>query len=68
MEKLNPSTSTKLFYSVGEVASLCGISHKTVYRLLDRGILKASPALRKKLIPSASVESLVMASLKGGAR
>ena len=57
--------SVKEFYSVSEVAVKFGISQKSVYRLLDRGILRASPAMRKKLIPRASVENFVSASLEG---
>jgi excisionase family DNA binding protein len=45
-----------LFYSVPEVCELLGgISRKTVYRLLDRGKLRASPALRHKLITRDSL-------------
>lgn len=62
------NVSSKLFYNVKDVASQFGISTKTVYRLLDRGQLRASPALRRKLIPKASVESFIAASLQGGAR
>jgi len=57
----------KVFYTVAEVASQFGISTKSVYRLLDRGVLRSSSALRKKMIPRASVETFIAASLQGGA-
>jgi len=60
--------STKVFFTVAEVASQFGISQKSVYRLLERGLLKSSPALRRKMIPRASVETFIAASLQGGAR
>jgi excisionase family DNA binding protein len=58
----------KEFYSTSEVAVKFGISLKSVYRLLDRGLLKSSSALRTKLIPRSSVETFIAASLQGGAR
>jgi predicted DNA-binding transcriptional regulator AlpA len=64
----HPLASEKEFYSVSEVAVKFGISEKSVYRLLDRRLLRASPALRKKMIPRASVEQFVANSLTGGAR
>lgn len=64
----HPLASEKEFYSVPEVAVKFGISEKSVYRLLDRRLLRASPALRKKLIPRASVEQFIASSLTGGAR
>lgn len=64
----HPLAYEKEFYSVSEVAGKFGISQKSVYRLLDRCLLKASPALRKKMIPRASVEAFIANSLNGGAR
>ena len=58
----------KEFFSTSEVAVKFGISPKSVYRLLDRGLLESSSALRTKLIPRASIEKFIAASLKGGAR
>ena len=51
--------SQRIFLSATEVALLMGISKKTVYRLLDRGLLKSSSALRHKLILRASVDEFV---------
>jgi predicted DNA-binding protein (UPF0251 family) len=62
----NPSD--KVFLTVADVADQFGISQKSVYRLLDRGLLKSSDALRKKMIPRASVETFIAASLQGGVK
>ena len=37
---------------------------KTVYRLLDRGLLKASNALRHRMILSASVDEFIATNVK----
>ncbi len=64
----HPVVSEKEFYSVSEVAAKFGISQKSVYRLLDRGLLKASSALRKKMIPKASIVQFIATSFNGGLR
>jgi len=58
----------QVFYSVSEVSQLFGISNKTVYRLLQRGLLQSSSALRHKRITRVSVEAFINASSNGGAR
>jgi len=60
--------SSRMFYSVGEVSELFGISRKSVYRLLDRGILKSSSALRHKMIPRSSVEGFLSTASNGGVK
>ena len=58
-----------MFLSVGEVSESFGVSPKSVYRLLDRGLLKSSSALRHKLILKSSVDEFVATTvLNGGAR
>jgi hypothetical protein len=47
----------KLMFTVPETATMLSISHKTVYRLLKRGVLKAPVEIRTKLITAASIES-----------
>lgn len=54
---------TKLLYTVKETAFLLGISTKSVRRLLARGLLKASPALRVKLITRESIEAFAKNTL-----
>ena len=51
--------SQRIFLSTAEVARLLGTSKKTVYRLLARGLLKSSSALRHKMILRASVDEFV---------
>ena len=58
--------SERMFYSVSEVAVMFNISSKSVYRLLDRGLLKSSNALRHKRISRASIEEFVAATTGGG--
>ncbi len=56
--------SARIFLSVQEVAQLFGTSTKTVYRLLDRGLLKSSSALRHRMILRASVDEFVAKTVK----
>lgn len=51
--------SARVFYTVSEVAEMFGISRKSVYRLLARGLLQSSSALRHKMITKRSVEKFV---------
>ncbi len=48
--------------SVKQTAQLLSVSDKTVYRLLDRGLLKASPALPHKLITVSSISAFAAAA------
>ena len=58
-------TKNQLFYTVREVQALLGgISQKTVYRLLQRGHLKASAAVRHKLITADSIAQFVNQTAK----
>src|SRR5258705_12530703 len=45
-----------LAFSVKETAGILGISQKTVYRLICRGLLKTSLALPTKLIARSEIE------------
>jgi predicted DNA-binding protein (UPF0251 family) len=58
--------STRMFYSVVEVSEMFGISQKSVYRLLERGLLKCSSALRHKRITKGSIDEFVANTAKGG--
>jgi excisionase family DNA binding protein len=57
-ETLNPSPSTqapasepeRLAYSIQESADLLGVDYFSVYRLIQRGKLRACRALRGKLL------------------
>jgi hypothetical protein len=50
-----PPLPTKVF-TVKETACILKISKISVYRLIQRGLLKASKALRKKMIPEFEIE------------
>ncbi len=64
LETANPSS--RMFYSVKEVSNLFGVSPKSIYRLLDRGLLKSSSALRHKLILKSSVDEFVASTVQNG--
>jgi excisionase family DNA binding protein len=66
MEKMVFNGSERGFYSVSEVSVRFNVSKKTIYRLLDRGLLKSSSALRHKRISRASVEKFVADTDSGG--
>ena len=59
---MNESSSTngsRRMYTVREVAGQINVTEKTVYRLVARGLLKASKALRHLRIPAESVEEFI---------
>jgi len=43
-------------YSLSETAESLSVSYVTVHRLIKRGLLKPSGALRHKLIPVSEIE------------
>lgn len=45
-----PPSSERLAYSVQEAAELLGVNYFSVYRLIQRGKIKACRALRGKLL------------------
>jgi len=45
----------KLAFSMREAANALGVSYITVHRLLRRGLLKSSSALRTKVIPATEL-------------
>jgi hypothetical protein len=53
----------KLAYTMAETAQVLGVSYITVWRLLQRGLLKSSSALRTKLIPHREIERFLKATL-----
>jgi excisionase family DNA binding protein len=55
-----------MLYSASEVSEMLGISAKSVYRLLDRGLLKSSSALRHKRISKASIDEFIARTTGGG--
>lgn len=49
---------------MGEAAEALGVSYITVHRLLKRGLLKSSSALRTKLIPATEIQRFLNATLE----
>ena len=56
----------RVFYTVSEVSEMFGVSSKSVYRLLARGLLKSSSAFRHKRISRASVEEFMSITVNNG--
>ena len=54
----------KLAYSMQEAADVLGVSYFTVHRMLKRGLLRSSTALRTKLIPHVELERFLKDTLK----
>lgn len=55
----NPSSGTaplRLAYSVKEASQILGVSEKSVRRLIVRGLLRPSRALRNLLIPRKEID------------
>jgi hypothetical protein len=47
----SPMARPRLAYSLSELASLLGLSTRSLQRLEDRGSIRSSKALRKKIYP-----------------
>ena len=54
----------RLAYTMGETAQILGISYISCHRLLKRGLLRSSTALRIKLIPHSEIERFLKATLQ----
>ena len=60
------SLERRLMLSVKETAELLGVSQKTVYRLVQRELIRASRTLRHIKIPKAEIERFLEASADQG--
>ena len=54
----------KLALTMGETAQALGVSYVTVHRLLKRGLLRSSSALRHKVIPVVEIERFLADTTK----
>ncbi|MEW6157789.1 MAG: helix-turn-helix domain-containing protein [Verrucomicrobiota bacterium] len=54
-----PAKLPRLAFSVNETAEALGIKPISVYRLINRGKLRASSVLRHKLIPVSEIQRLL---------
>ncbi len=57
------SENKRLAYTMKETAEILGISYISVHRLIKRGLLKNSNALRNKIIPAAEIERFLKETL-----
>ena len=55
----------RLAYTMREAAAILGISYISVHRLLKRGLLRSSTALRHKVIPATEIERFLPPNHKG---
>jgi len=53
----------RLAYTMRETAEILGVSYITVHRLLKRGKLRASDAIRNKVIPKTEIEKFLRESV-----
>lgn len=59
----NPTdTLPRLAFTMAETAEILGVSYITVHRLLKRGKLRASDAIRNKVIPRTEIERFLRES------
>jgi len=55
----------RLLFNVEETAQMLGgVSSKTVYRLVQRGLLKSSTAFRHKMISRKSIDEFIANTTK----
>jgi len=64
--KEDGSELKRIFFSASEVAEMFGVSTKSVYRLIDRDLLKSSSALRHKRISQESIEQFIRITVNNG--
>ena len=55
--------STRLAFSMREAAELLGVSYITMHRLIQRGLIRASGALRHKVIPKSELDRFLRNTL-----
>jgi hypothetical protein len=55
--------NNRLAYTMRETAEILGVHYITVHRLIQRGLLKNSKALRKIIIPAMEIERFLKETL-----
>ena len=53
----------RLAFTMMETSEMLGVSYMTVHRLLKRGLLRSSTAIRHKLIPATEIERFLKSTL-----
>jgi len=61
-ENVSEPAIPRLAYSMKEAAVALGVSYISIHRLLKRGLLKSSSALRTKVIPATELERFLKAT------
>ena len=64
-EQSNPPAVPRLAYSMREAAEALGVSYISMHRLIKRGLIMSSSALRTKLIPAAELQRFLESSCAG---
>lgn len=54
----------RLAFSMQETAEVLGVSYITVHRLIQRGLLRSSKALRHKIIPRTEIERFLKQTME----
>jgi excisionase family DNA binding protein len=54
----------RLAYTMRETAAILGVSYISVHRLIKRGLLRSSSALRHKLIPASEIDRFLNSTLE----
>jgi excisionase family DNA binding protein len=64
-QNINATTNAlpRLAFTMKETAEILGVSYITVHRLLKRGKLRASDAIRNKVIPKTEIERFLRESI-----
>ena len=64
-QNINATTNAlpRLAYTMRETADILGVSYITVHRLLKRGKLRASDAIRNKVIPLTEIQRFLRESI-----
>lgn len=57
-----PDSLPRLAYTMRETAKIIGVSYITIHRLLKRGKLRASDAIRNKVIPLTEIQRFLKES------
>jgi len=63
LDKVDPPLP-RLAYTMEETAKILGVSYITVHRLLKRGLLRSSTALRHKLIPYSEIQRFLRETME----
>jgi len=59
----NTDPLPRLAFTMRETAEILGVSYITVHRLLKRGKMRASDAIRNKVIPRTEIERFLKESI-----